>query len=119
MASSCAAVVLLGAIPSRAEAGIAIESTDTIAAAVINRIRLIILVPPGREAAACYHNFPTSFSFQTIPVFVDPNMRGHRFADFRLCCLFFPFFAGAGERSGTFVTGKCSVTDHNPRRIIQ
>ena len=44
-------------LPSRAEAGIAIASTETKTATSINKIRLIVF-PPGREAAACYHNFP-------------------------------------------------------------
>jgi hypothetical protein len=42
-ASSCAAVVLPGAIPSRAEAGIAIASADTTIAAAISKIRLMFV----------------------------------------------------------------------------
>ena len=69
----CAAAVLAGAIPSRAEAGIAIERAETTIAAVITRIRLIF-GSSRREDATCYHNFPTDISFHELFLFLREQL---------------------------------------------
>jgi hypothetical protein len=61
-ASSAAAVGPAGAIPSRAEAGIAVAIADTTIAAPIRKIRLILRTP-GRGTATCRHKLRKTNSF--------------------------------------------------------
>jgi hypothetical protein len=89
IASSCAAVVLAGAVPSRAEAGIARVSIEAKTAIPISEIRFIV-VSSGSRICAFYHNFPIVLSFQADHILSeylkslslnDPN---------RLHCRLFP-----------------------------
>jgi len=66
IASSSATAGLGGAIPIRADAGIAIESTDTITAAVITKIRLIIN-SSGSRSCGLLPQFPER-AFVPLPV---------------------------------------------------
>ena len=83
-------MVLAGAIPNRAEAGIAIVSADTAIAAAINKIRLMVGSSGPRSCGLlpqfpCLQFVPLQFPFRATDVFSRVSFGGRR-----AYCLFLP-----------------------------